>query len=100
MRAMGERFPSAEAFYEILKRGSGSAADDHLHAVIEFCGLLADGGPRCGAPVGSAPLRVPRTTEPSLQPPALTLPSPHFLSPVPPGVAVQRVPRYTPWPAP
>ena len=50
---MGERFPSAEAFYEIIKRGSGSAADDHLHAVIEFCGLLADGGPRCGAPVGS-----------------------------------------------
>jgi hypothetical protein len=41
--------PSEVAFAAILRRTARGSQDDdaHVHGVIEFCGLLADGGTRC-----------------------------------------------------
>jgi hypothetical protein len=63
-RALGMAPPNAADFAVVLRRASQARArgDDAGDAhVVEFCGLLAEGGPRWGrALVASAPL--PATT--------------------------------------
>jgi hypothetical protein len=89
--------PLNAAFTAILTRGS-SSSDDHVHVIIEFCGLLADGGSRCAQLFSlffSSKLFI------SLQTHGLTTRHPFFplvssLS----CVAVRRNPRWRLWRAP